>query len=225
MKRAALYLASVSADCLAHVIQPASLVARPLVRLYRLARLRSACHGVIPVTTLFSGPVQTAGRVRLTCGPRCRLGRNVFFETGQDGGQILLGADVRINSGCVLVSCARIVIGDRSLIAEYVSIRDANHGTRLGTPIQDQPSVSARIIIGEDVWIGRGAAILKGVNIGSGAVIGANSVVTHDVPPQSVVAGVPARLLRMRGSTNAPSDNVPADPAARGEDVTRYVDA
>ena len=57
---------------------------------------------------------------------------------------------------------------------------------------------SKRVTIGNDVWIGHGAVILPGVSIGTGAVIGANAVVTKDVPPYMIVAGVPAKILRPR---------------------------
>jgi acetyltransferase-like isoleucine patch superfamily enzyme len=162
-----------------------------------LASLRSVVGGTIPVTTQFDGRVRATGCVRLLLGDRCRLGRDVFFET-QGEGRIEIGARVRINSGCVLVSYSRIAIGDDCLIGEYVSIRDADHGMEPGEPMRSQPHTSSPITIGNDVWIGRGAAILRGVTIGSGAVVGANSVVTKDVPEMTIVAGIPARILRVR---------------------------
>jgi acetyltransferase-like isoleucine patch superfamily enzyme len=134
----------------------------------------------------------------MSVGQHCRLGRDVFFDTC--GGQITLGKHVRINSGCVLVSYSSIIIGDDCLIGEYVSIRDANHGTRAEGLMRLQEHASAPIIIGNNVWIARGSVILKGVTIGNGAVVAANSVVNHDVPPNAVVGGVPARLLKMRSS-------------------------
>jgi acetyltransferase-like isoleucine patch superfamily enzyme len=170
---------------------------RTACRFWRLADLRSRISGNVPVTTQFDGPVRTSGKVRLRLGERCRLGRDVFFETCQDG-RIEISADVRINMGCVLVAYSRITIGKDCLIGEYVSIRDANHGTEPGLPMRLQPHSIAPISIGDDVWIGRGTVILKGVTIGSGAVIGANSVVTKDVPEMMIVAGVPARVLRRR---------------------------
>ncbi|NLX05651.1 MAG: hypothetical protein GXY33_10960 [Phycisphaerae bacterium] len=77
-------------------------------------------------------------------------------------------------------------------------------------PIGRQGHRSAPIRIGDDVWIGRGAAILEGVAIGRGAVIGANSVVTRDVPSMEVWAGVPARFIRRRsdGTPNATRESL-----------------
>ena len=97
-----------------------------------------------------------------------------------------------------VVSHNKIEIGNDCLIGEYVSIRDANHGMEEGTPMRFQPHESEPIILEENVWIGRGACLLKGVRIGAGAVVGANSVVTHDVPARAIAAGSPARVLRYR---------------------------
>lgn len=189
------------ASVIATVLRPAvvvcSALSGPVLRLWRLAWLRSRAKGVVPVTTQFDGSVHTAGKVRLDLGDQCRLGRGVFFETR--GGAIRLGSRVRVNAGCVLVSYASVTIGSDCLIGEYVSIRDADHGTEPGVPMRAQAHASAPIVIGDDVWIARGAVILKGVTIGSGAVVAANSVVNRDVAPNSIVGGVPARLLRTRG--------------------------
>jgi acetyltransferase-like isoleucine patch superfamily enzyme len=176
--------------------------------LWRLVRLRSLTAGRIPVNTQFDGPVIAQPRTRLFLGPHCRLGPGAYFETS-DAGRIDIGSHVTINRGCVFVSYARIAIGDDTLIGEYVSIRDANHGTDdTDTPIRLQPHTSSPIIIGRDVWIGRGSCILKGVTIGDGAVIAANSVVTKDVAPRDIVAGAPARLIRNRSIAEVKAEKV-----------------
>jgi acetyltransferase-like isoleucine patch superfamily enzyme len=81
------------------------------------------------------------------------------------------------------------------MIGENTSIRDANHIREIGKPIRDAGHQASAINIGREVWIGRGAAILAGVTIGDHATIGANAVVTRDVPANTVVGGVPARPL------------------------------
>lgn len=196
---AAAKLISVLADALAAAMRIAAPVAAPCLRLARLTGLRSRVEGRIPVTTQFDGPVRTGGRVRLEMQERCRLGREVYFDTPEQG-VIRIGAHTRINQGCVVVSYHEVRIGSDCLIGEYVSIRDANHGTATGEPMRTQAHNGAPIMIGDDVWIARGAVILKGVTIGDGAVVGANSVVTKDVPAMAIVAGAPARLIRMRGA-------------------------
>lgn len=169
-------------------------VMRPCQRLWRLIQLSAWCEGKVPVSTQFDGPVHLPKRIALELGASCRFGREVFLDT--NGGHITLGHHVRINTGCVLVSYASISIGDDCLIGEYVSIRDANHGTAAGQAMRLQPHTSAPIVIGHNVWIGRGAVVLKGVHIGDGAVVAANSVVTHDVAPRTLVGGIPARLIK-----------------------------
>jgi acetyltransferase-like isoleucine patch superfamily enzyme len=93
-----------------------------------------------------------------------------------------------------------IRIGAKCLISQGVSILGSNHGTELGSAITDQSSRTDKIgvIIGDDVWIGANATILPGVKIGQGAIIAAGSVVTSDVEPFTIVAGVPARFLKKR---------------------------
>ena len=167
-------------------------------RFVRLVYLRSVCKGKIPVTTQFDGRIDAIRGSRLTLGEHCRLGDSVVFET-VGSGRIEIGSDVRINCGCLLVSYERICIGSYTLIGEYVSIRDANHGIGPEGPIQLQPHESASITIEEDVWIGRGAVILKGVTIGKGAIVGANSVVNKSVPSYTIVAGAPAKHIGCRG--------------------------
>ena len=103
------------------------------------------------------------------------------------------GSDIRARAG-------EITIGKGCLIAQQVSIIAANHQTKLGIPInmQGMSQDKTGVTIGDDVWIGCGARILPGVTIGTGAIIGAGSVVTKDVAPNAVVAGVPAKLIKMR---------------------------
>ena len=92
-------------------------------------------------------------------------------------------------------------IGPNVVIGHHVSVITSNH--RFDDPMRPiaEQGVQLRSIeIGDNVWVGSGARILAGVTIGDGAVIGANSVVTRSVAPGAVVAGVPARWLRQRGS-------------------------
>jgi acetyltransferase-like isoleucine patch superfamily enzyme len=172
-------------------------IANPLRRLWRLAALRSQARGTVPVTTQFDGPVEAIGSGVLELGDGCRLGRGVQFDTGVSG-RISIGGHVRINTGCVIAASSRISIGSDSLMGEYVSIRDSNHGTAADKGIRSQALTSADVSIGRDVWIGRGSCILKGVTIGDGAVVGANSVVTRDVPANAIFAGAPARQIGSR---------------------------
>ena len=145
------------------------------------------------------GPVRFLGTRNVRLGGGGNLYDGVLFET-VDEGRIDVGDNFRINRGCLLSAHDRIVIGDDVLIGEYVSIRDNNHEfDDVTRPMCDQGFSTGAISIGDDVWIGRGSVVLKGVSIGNGAIIAANSVVTKHVPPMEIWAGVPARFLRQRG--------------------------
>jgi acetyltransferase-like isoleucine patch superfamily enzyme len=94
---------------------------------------------------------------------------------------------------------APIRIGDRVEIAARCAFFSYDHGMVAGQPIVDQPLTSkGEISIGDEAWLGYGVIVLSGVRIGKGAVIGAGSVVTHDVPDGAVATGVPARVIKMR---------------------------
>lgn len=85
------------------------------------------------------------------------------------------------------------------MIAPSVSIRDTDHGfSRTDIPMMQQDLDTSPVCIGDDVWIGHGAIILKGVRIGDGAIVAAGAVVTRNVAPFSIVGGVPAREIAKR---------------------------
>jgi len=97
-----------------------------------------------------------------------------------------------INYDSVIDCFDKIVIGKNTVISEKVVIRDSHNHKML----RDDFKTTAPIIIGDNVWIGIGATILSGVTIGDGAIIAAGAVVTHDVSPRTLVAGVPAKVKR-----------------------------
>ncbi len=114
-----------------------------------------------------------------------------FTDYGQN---ITIGKNVFINSGCCFQDQGGIEIGDDVLIGQQVVIATLNHDL---IP-QDRANMSpAPVKICDDVWIGAHATILSGVTIGKGAVVAAGAVVTKDVPPNAVVAGVPAKIIKI----------------------------
>ncbi|BCS95198.1 hypothetical protein DSLASN_08300 [Desulfoluna limicola] len=169
---------------------------RPLRRLTHTARFMAHVKNA-PPSTQCDGPVRIIGTGRITLGKQCRFGRECEFTT-EEKGKIMLGDNIRLNRGVTLTSYAQVRIGSFTIVGEFSSIRDANHGMEMGTPMRLQPHTSAPITIGRDVWIGRGSCILPGVTIGDGTIIGANSVVTQDIPSHTIAAGAPARILRAR---------------------------
>jgi len=177
---------------------------RPLARLAQLgepvrrawahARLATRLHAPLDASTTVLGPVAVEGTGEVQLGSRLLLYPGVLFET-QGPGAIEIGDRTVISRGVHLVAYVHITIGPDTMIGEYASVRDANHRFRTTQPIRDAGHRAAPIVIGANVWIGRGAIVLPGVHIGDRAVIGANAAVTHDVPAGAVVGGVPAHPL------------------------------
>ena len=168
-----------------------------LRRLCSYARLRAALAYPLPSSTVVLGRIHVFGTGRVRCGKGLLLYPDLHLET-QNQAEIELGDRVVISRGVHLVAFAGLHIGNGTMIGEYTSIRDANHARLPGVPMRDSGNIGRPILIGSEVWIGRGAAILAGVTIGDGATIGANAVVTRDVPPGVTVAGVPARPIVSR---------------------------
>jgi acetyltransferase-like isoleucine patch superfamily enzyme len=109
------------------------------------------------------------------------------------GDKCVLARDVSIN--CYL----DVEIGDSTLVADNVYISDFDHNfADLTVPIKDQGIAKSRVRIGRDVWLGTKVTVARGVEIGEGSVVGANAVVTRDLPGHSVAVGVPARVIRDR---------------------------
>lgn len=109
------------------------------------------------------------------------------------GKNIAIGRNVFINSGCHFQDQGGIAIGDGALIGHNVVLATVNHALE---PEKRRRNRYVPIRIGENVWIGSNATILPGVTLGDWAVVAAGAVVTKDVPPMTVVGGVPARVLR-----------------------------
>ena len=115
------------------------------------------------------------------------------------GGSIKIGKHCFVGDAVKIVSDrANIWIDDDCLVAEQVSIRAGNHGTKSGELIRSQPNAVNDIWIGKDVWIGKGVAVLAGSHIADGCVIGANSVVMGRTEPNAIYAGAPIRKIAMR---------------------------
>lgn len=109
------------------------------------------------------------------------------------GQNITIGKNVFINSGCCFQDQGGIEIGDNVLIGQQVVIATLNHDL---LPEKRANMIPAPVKIGNGVWIGAHATILSGVTIGNGAVVAAGAVVTKDVPENTVVGGVPAKILK-----------------------------
>jgi acetyltransferase-like isoleucine patch superfamily enzyme len=132
----------------------------------------------------------------ITLGEQVTLNRYAYLQ-GDKGG-IKIGHRVEINNQTIINGTGGVCIGDDTLVGPGVKVISYQHAIAPGRPIRDQDSIARPITIGRDVWMGANAVVLAGVTIGDGAVIGAGAVVTRDVPPDAIVAGVPARLIKSR---------------------------
>jgi acetyltransferase-like isoleucine patch superfamily enzyme len=163
-----------------------------------------------------SSRLTSTGKIDNICGIReaVQIGKHSVvgghLQTFAHAGSIRIGEWTFVGEGTRIWSAAEVVIGDRVLISHNASIVDTTShptGARLrfrqtkailtrGHPKEDPGLKSDPIHIGNDVWISFGATIMRGVTVGEGAIIGACSVVTHDVEPWTVVAGNPAMIIR-----------------------------
>ena len=143
----------------------------------------------------------------LRIGERALLEPEVYIKIMEDTALLEIGDHAFIGRGVEFDLMQKISIGNHALIAPRCFITDHTHGVSATARIDEQQCVAGPVVIGNDVWLGAGTVVLLGVTIGDGAVVGANSVVTKDVAPMTIVAGAPARLL---GKRNLPAAESPA---------------
>ena len=127
---------------------------------------------------------------------------DIIIETCNNG-TVQIGEETHIQPRCSIAGCkSSVIIGKRVEIGSNCAFYPYNHAMKAGQPIREQPLVSSgNIVIEDDVWLGYGVIVLDGVHIGSDAVVGAGSVVTHDIPANSIAVGNPARVVKSRTET------------------------
>ncbi|HDZ8911616.1 TPA: acetyltransferase [Aeromonas dhakensis] len=146
--------------------------------------------------------IRGASRIRLgrgfTTGRYCRLEAH-----GSDGINLDIGLNCQLNDAVHIAAADSIVIGDDVLIASRVFITDLNHGSYSGEEHSHPDSICRErmlhtkpVLIESNVWLGEGVVVLPGVTIGKASIIGANSVVSRDIPANSIAVGNPARVIK-----------------------------
>lgn len=116
--------------------------------------------------------------------------------------EIVIGNNVSIGQDCHITSINKIIIKDNVLIGKKVTISDNSHGSNsfdeiIIPPINRRLTSKGEVLIDENVWIGDKATILSNVSIGYGSIVAANAVVTKDVPAYCIVAGTPAKIIKI----------------------------
>jgi len=159
----------------------------------------------------YRGRLQTEGLcfvcpgVKLEIGPHAilRIGRWAWIGHGSKvrvhEGMVSIGAKTVLGQECTISAFQHVAIGRECILADRVMLIDFDHGAiEVDRPIRLQGIYKRDVRVGHNVWIGYGACVLRGVTVGDNCIVGTNSVLTKEVPQNAVVAGVPARVIRMR---------------------------
>ena len=151
------------------------------------------------------GPVFFGRRleIKIERGAEVRFGRFTWIGDGSKirchEGLVEIGEKTVMGQECTISAYRQVRIGEQCVIADRAMFIDFDHGVvEVERPIRLQGIYMRDVEVGSNVWIGYGACILRGVRVGDNSVIGANSVVTKDVPANAVIGGIPARVIRMR---------------------------
>lgn len=172
---------------------------------------------------------RTDGLVFFGRGLELEIARNAQVEFGRfvwigddtkircHEGRVEIGQKTVMGQECTISAYQRVRIGEQCVIADRAMFIDFDHGVvEVERPIRQQGIYKRDVEVGSNVWIGYGACILRGVRVGDNSIVGTNSVVTKDVPANAVVAGIPARVIRMREAPRELRwpDRVEPDPTA-----------
>jgi len=158
-------------------------------------------------TVVFEYPTdKVIGRQYISIGNYSSFGKRAIvaaWKREENNPCIRIGENVAIGDDCFITAFNQIVIGNNVLIAQKVTITDNSHGMMKSLeelkvhPSRRMPFSKGPVIIEDNVWIGDKVTICPNVRIGEGAIIGANSVITKDVPAYTVAAGAPARVIKI----------------------------
>jgi acetyltransferase-like isoleucine patch superfamily enzyme len=165
------------------------------------------------------GMLFLGGGVQLQIGPAARVtfGRWVWIGHGTKirchEGEVRIGDKTVLGQECTISAYQHVSIGEQCIVADRVMLIDFDHNVaEVERPIRTQGIYKRDVRVGNNVWIGYGAQILRGVSVGDNAIVGASAVVTKDVPANAVVAGTPARVVRMREAPSTLRWSDPVEP-------------
>ncbi len=159
----------------------------------------------------FGRRLQTDGICFICPGVKLEIGRNATLRIGRwawighackirvHEGEVSIGAKTVIGQECTISAFQHVSIGRECIVADRVMLIDFDHGAaEVERPVRLQGIYKRDVRVGHNVWIGYGACILRGVTVGDNAIVGTSSVLTKPMPANAVVAGSPARVVRMR---------------------------
>jgi acetyltransferase-like isoleucine patch superfamily enzyme len=159
----------------------------------------------------FRGRLRTDGLAFVGPGVTFEIGKDAVVHLGRwswighgckircHEGEVHIGAKSVVGQECTISAFQHVSIGRECILADRVMLIDFDHGVvEVERPIRDQGIYKRDVRVGHNVWIGYGAAFLRGVTVGDNSIVGTYAVVTKDVPANAVVGGVPARLIRIR---------------------------
>lgn len=178
------------------------LVQRPRILLYHLISSNKANGKAIcyqPLQLVGSGAIKFDSNVRIGVFPSAMFfSTYAYIEARNQNASICIGENTWINNNFrAIAEHTSISIGANCLIGSNVEILDSDfHGMKISERRLSRPESAARVIVGNDVFIGNNAVILKGVIVGNGAVISNSALVVSDVPAHTIVGGVPAKPIR-----------------------------
>ena len=140
---------------------------------------------------------EIAKGAKVHLGRWCWIGHGTKIRAHE--GEVFIGAKSVIGQECTVSAFQHVSIGRECIVADRVMLIDFDHGVvEVERPVRLQGIYKRDVRVGHNVWIGYGACFLRGITVGDNAIVGTSSVITKDVPANAVVAGAPARLVRMR---------------------------
>lgn len=181
---------------------------------YTFSEMMATIYALLCTRVFYKGarlvrrPFYCRGKSRLQFGEGLTTGHHCRFDLpgvdGDNSKKLILGKNCKLGDNVHIVANEKVVIGDNCLMASKIFISDTNHGdyselTTASSPDlapDDRPLYMKPVSIGNNVWIGENVCILLGVRIGDGSIIGANSVVIHDLPDQCIAVGSPAKVIK-----------------------------
>ena len=159
----------------------------------------------------WGGRLQTDGLCFVGPGVRFEIGREAVVRLGRwswighgtkiraHEGEVEIGAKTVLGQECTISAYQHVSVGRECVIADRAMLIDFDHGVvEVERTIRAQGIYKRDVRVGHNCWLGYGACVLRGATVGDNCVIGANTVVTADIPANAVAAGTPARILRMR---------------------------